>query len=437
MVAALNGKYCHFHVGFLEQFRLFQRMISFGLATEAQVCSFELYYLLYSTFIVFVYMYFVKSFPKNIFEYINGKNNFTENDVSRRLIWFLILDVACVSWFLCLHFWHEPMQINKFEAGLGKHYFTVVMSYFLLFSVLVALTVSLWRNRKTLVQTPAGEASRSVGDRAAKSRLGSLRGLSLLAAFAAVATAAAIGTRSILLRPGAASPCADAQLADWDVISKCTETIRLSPSSEAYRTRTRPMRAWVSLTRRSRMAPPRSRSRLVPSAAYVDRGNAYWSKGDAVLALSDFNDAIRIDRTAAAALVGRGLVLSARGDFSAALADFSDAIKIDADFAAYNDRAGIYARMGEFERAITDYEEALRLKRELVETRTNLGRLYMRTGDAARAAAAFEEALHYEPKLLQSLPPAAWPISPRKNSIAPSTLSTSPYGDSPTCRLLI
>jgi tetratricopeptide (TPR) repeat protein len=75
------------------------------------------------------------------------------------------------------------------------------------------------------------------------------------------------------------------------------------------------------------------------AAAYNNRGNAYYDKGDKDAAIADYSQAVKLDPNYAAAYYNRGIAYSAKGDKDAAIADYSQAVKLDP-----NDAAAYYSR---------------------------------------------------------------------------------------------
>src|SRR5476649_1138569 len=63
---------------------------------------------------------------------------------------------------------------------------------------------------------------------------------------------------------------------------------------------------------------------------YSNRGVAFQRKGDFDRAMSDFEQAIRLDQKFAAAYSNRGRLLSQKNDLDGAIADLSKAIALDA-----------------------------------------------------------------------------------------------------------
>jgi lipoprotein NlpI len=98
------------------------------------------------------------------------------------------------------------------------------------------------------------------------------------------------------------------------------------------------------------------------AAAYINRGNAYLNKADFERAFGDFNEAIRLDPKNAWAFSERGNLYKNKGDLDHALADFSESIRLDPNYAmAYFFRGGLYKSKGDFDHALADLSESIRL----------------------------------------------------------------------------
>src|SRR4029077_11704670 len=96
--------------------------------------------------------------------------------------------------------------------------------------------------------------------------------------------------------------------------------------------------------------------------AYCNRGNAHHDKGDTDRAITDYNEAIRLDPKFAFAYNNRGSAYHDKGDTDRAITDYNEAIRLDPKLAfAYNNRGSAYHDKGDPDRAITDYNEAIRL----------------------------------------------------------------------------
>src|SRR5579872_5498977 len=59
---------------------------------------------------------------------------------------------------------------------------------------------------------------------------------------------------------------------------------------------------------------------------FIDRGRAYFAKGDYDHAIADYNEAIRLDPKIYASLLDRGHAYFAKGDHDRAIADYGEMI---------------------------------------------------------------------------------------------------------------
>ena len=133
------------------------------------------------------------------------------------------------------------------------------------------------------------------------------------------------------------------------------------------------------------------------SASYYNRGNAFAAKGDQGAAISDYDEAIKLEPKNARAFNNRGTAHSDKGELDAAIEDFSNAIKHDARFASgYFNRANAYAAKGEGDRAIDDYTAAIKYNRRNVNAYIARGALYLAGGAAAKAQADMKLASRLE-----------------------------------------
>lgn len=98
------------------------------------------------------------------------------------------------------------------------------------------------------------------------------------------------------------------------------------------------------------------------ATAYEQRGRTRLGRGEFKLAVSDFDEVLRLDPTSAAAYYHRGLAHRALSNVDAAVADFTAAIERNSeDPNPYNQRGISYFDLGQYDRAIADYTDALRL----------------------------------------------------------------------------
>ena len=132
--------------------------------------------------------------------------------------------------------------------------------------------------------------------------------------------------------------------------------------------------------------------------AYGSRGKAHLAKGDADLAIADFNEAIQLDPELALSYYRRGNVYRAKGDNDLAIADYDQAIRLDPkDAAAYSNRGVAYYGKGDNDRAIADYDAVIRLDPKDAAAYSNRGVAYNAKGDNDRAIADYDTVIRIAP----------------------------------------
>ena len=135
--------------------------------------------------------------------------------------------------------------------------------------------------------------------------------------------------------------------------------------------------------------------RLQPSvAAYNLRGSAYYDKGEYDIAISDFNDALRIGPPSGIIFHNRGNAWRGKGEYAKAIADYDQSINAGPPSAfSWQNRAISKLALGDLDGALADINEAIRLDPALPQPLTNRAVIWRAKGDLDRAIADATEAI--------------------------------------------
>ena len=142
--------------------------------------------------------------------------------------------------------------------------------------------------------------------------------------------------------------------------------------------------------------------RLEPGKAhaYGQRGKAWAGMGDTDRALADYDAAIHLDPHNANLLREQGVLWRQLGDLDRALASFDQAIRLGfSDAIAYNERGQVWLQKGRYERAIADFNQALKVNPDLVGALINRGIAWRTKGALDRAIADFGQVISIDPNL--------------------------------------
>ncbi len=132
--------------------------------------------------------------------------------------------------------------------------------------------------------------------------------------------------------------------------------------------------------------------------AYINRGIAWYHKGEPDHAIADFKRALEIDPEFEKAYYNRAVAWEKKGEDDRALADYTRALEINPRHAeAYNSRGLILHRRGEYDGAISDYTRAIRAKPDFGEAYRNRGAAWHHKGNYDRALADYSKALELDP----------------------------------------
>jgi tetratricopeptide (TPR) repeat protein len=128
------------------------------------------------------------------------------------------------------------------------------------------------------------------------------------------------------------------------------------------------------------------------------RGAMFAEKGDTIKALTDFEQAIGLDKYFAPSYGQRGLLYLQKSEYKQALEDFDQAIKLDDQNIGYFINRGL-ARyyLNDLRGAMSDYDQVVLRDSRNVVARFNRGLLRAQVGDDNRAIEDFNEVIAQEP----------------------------------------
>jgi tetratricopeptide (TPR) repeat protein len=131
----------------------------------------------------------------------------------------------------------------------------------------------------------------------------------------------------------------------------------------------------------------------------AESGRAYLEKGQLDRAISDFDEAIRLDPRDAVSFAARGVAYGMIGQHNRAITDYDEAIRLNPKNAnAFYNRGNSYKKTGEHDRAIIDYSEAVRLDPDFAHAFMDRGRVHNAKGQYDRAITDYDQAIRLDPK---------------------------------------
>jgi len=134
--------------------------------------------------------------------------------------------------------------------------------------------------------------------------------------------------------------------------------------------------------------------------AYAYRSRAYDNPDQK---LSDANAAIRLNPNLAIAYHARGNAYRDKKDWERAITDYAQAIRLDPNFAwAYVNRGNVYIEKKDWDRAIVDYTQVVKLNPNFALAYTNRGWSYHNKGDYDKAISDYTQAVRLDPNFTQA-----------------------------------
>jgi tetratricopeptide (TPR) repeat protein len=136
---------------------------------------------------------------------------------------------------------------------------------------------------------------------------------------------------------------------------------------------------------------------------YIMRGMIWreqWHELDK--ALTDYNEAIRLDPTRGWLYGNRGNAHSDKHDYDKAIADYTQAIKLDPkEPISYSNRGIAWSNKKDYDKAIADHTEAIRLSPWDASSPNNRGFAWLAKKDYDKAIADYNEAIQLDSKLAE------------------------------------
>jgi tetratricopeptide (TPR) repeat protein len=134
-----------------------------------------------------------------------------------------------------------------------------------------------------------------------------------------------------------------------------------------------------------------------------DLGAALLGQGKAQEAISQFEQALRLEPDCAEAHNNLGAVLLGQGRLTEAIGHYEQALRINPDYARAHNKLGIaLAQTGRIEEAVAHYERALQIKPEYAEAHYNLAVALENTGRTDEAIDHYEKALRTDPDYVEA-----------------------------------
>ena len=131
---------------------------------------------------------------------------------------------------------------------------------------------------------------------------------------------------------------------------------------------------------------------------YLSSGLGHFEAGEYAQAITDFDEAIRLNSNSVVALMFRGNAYGFLGQYDQAFTDCDQAIRLDpANTAALFCRANAYKAQGNSERAIADLDSVIRIEPRNADAYYYRGLVYYEQDIYPQAIADFDQAILLDP----------------------------------------
>jgi tetratricopeptide (TPR) repeat protein len=142
--------------------------------------------------------------------------------------------------------------------------------------------------------------------------------------------------------------------------------------------------------------------------AWNSRGNIYVSRKEYDKALHDFDEALKLDPKDAVTLNDRGVVYQTQKDLAKARADYDAAVSLEPKLmSAYANRASAWFEDKDYDKAMADYNRAIDIDGSVGYLYAGRGRAFSEKKEFLKARFDFEEAADLEPSV-DHLNAVAW-----------------------------
>lgn len=130
------------------------------------------------------------------------------------------------------------------------------------------------------------------------------------------------------------------------------------------------------------------------------QGYAYDTTGNFEQALTEYDEAIRLNPKYPEAYSYRGAIYDHLSQHQRAIRDFDEALKLNPQLAtAYRNRGRAYYNLGQYERASRDFDEAIKLDPQDALTYTHRGDFFLNDGRLLEAIDEYDAAISLNPNL--------------------------------------